>query len=73
MVLTGDLVKISWLENHLNRGTPTLFLILGWGYQSERVQAGVYLLFILCWPLFPYCLLFCLFIIMFFVFVFIGW
>nr|UGS80485.1 NADH dehydrogenase subunit 4 [Nepiomorpha sp. NespEL] len=23
---------------------PTFFLILGWGYQSERVQAGVYLL-----------------------------
>jgi NADH-ubiquinone oxidoreductase chain 4 len=22
-----------------------LFLILGWGYQPERVQAGVYLLF----------------------------
>nr|YP_009351672.1 NADH dehydrogenase subunit 4 [Globitermes sulphureus]AQP30348.1 NADH dehydrogenase subunit 4 [Globitermes sulphureus] len=24
---------------------PTLFLILGWGYQPERVQAGIYLLF----------------------------
>nr|YP_009918101.1 NADH dehydrogenase subunit 4 [Serratella zapekinae]QLP89003.1 NADH dehydrogenase subunit 4 [Serratella zapekinae] len=24
---------------------PTLFLILGWGYQPERVQAGTYLLF----------------------------
>nr|WCB98497.1 NADH dehydrogenase subunit 4 [Bactrocera minax] len=24
---------------------PTLFLILGWGYQPERLQAGVYLLF----------------------------
>nr|QHD47908.1 NADH dehydrogenase subunit 4 [Etrocorema hochii] len=24
---------------------PTMFLILGWGYQPERVQAGVYLLF----------------------------
>lgn len=24
---------------------PTLLLILGWGYQPERVQAGVYLLF----------------------------
>nr|ALO77311.1 NADH deshydrogenase subunit 4 [Byrrhinus sp. BYR01] len=24
---------------------PTLILILGWGYQPERVQAGVYLLF----------------------------
>jgi formate hydrogenlyase subunit 3/multisubunit Na+/H+ antiporter MnhD subunit len=24
---------------------PTLFLILGWVYQPERVQAGIYLLF----------------------------
>jgi NADH-ubiquinone oxidoreductase chain 4 len=24
---------------------PTLFLILGWCYQPERVQAGIYLLF----------------------------
>ena len=24
---------------------PTLFLILGWGYQPERIQAGMYLLF----------------------------
>nr|YP_009555982.1 NADH dehydrogenase subunit 4 [Myllocerinus aurolineatus]QBF03599.1 NADH dehydrogenase subunit 4 [Myllocerinus aurolineatus] len=24
---------------------PTLFLILGWGYQPERISAGVYLLF----------------------------
>lgn len=24
---------------------PTLFLILGWGYQLERLQAGIYLLF----------------------------
>jgi NADH-ubiquinone oxidoreductase chain 4 len=24
---------------------PTLFLILGWGYQPARVQAGIYLLF----------------------------
>nr|YP_009689677.1 NADH dehydrogenase subunit 4 [Sabethes undosus]QEE94406.1 NADH dehydrogenase subunit 4 [Sabethes undosus] len=24
---------------------PTLFLILGWGYQPERMQAGIYLLF----------------------------
>nr|YP_010851768.1 NADH dehydrogenase subunit 4 [Penicillidia dufourii]WGH14996.1 NADH dehydrogenase subunit 4 [Penicillidia dufourii] len=24
---------------------PTLLLILGWGYQSERIQAGMYLLF----------------------------
>nr|YP_010385095.1 NADH dehydrogenase subunit 4 [Dolichopus ungulatus]UPL65105.1 NADH dehydrogenase subunit 4 [Dolichopus ungulatus] len=24
---------------------PTMFLVLGWGYQPERLQAGVYLLF----------------------------
>lgn len=24
---------------------PTLLLILGWGYQPERIQAGLYLLF----------------------------
>nr|APX40832.1 NADH dehydrogenase subunit 4 [Phaedon tumidulus] len=24
---------------------PTLFLIIGWGYQPERIEAGVYLLF----------------------------
>jgi NADH-ubiquinone oxidoreductase chain 4 len=24
---------------------PTFFLILGWGYQPERIQAGFYLLF----------------------------
>nr|WMQ77918.1 NADH dehydrogenase subunit 4 [Kamalia tattakana] len=24
---------------------PTLFLIIGWGYQPERIQAGMYLLF----------------------------
>lgn len=27
------------------RLVPTLFLIIGWGYQPERVEAGVYLLF----------------------------
>jgi hypothetical protein len=25
--------------------SPTLFLILTWGYQPERIQAGIYLLF----------------------------
>jgi len=28
-----------------SRLIPTLFLIIGWGYQPERLQAGVYLLF----------------------------
>jgi NADH-ubiquinone oxidoreductase chain 4 len=31
-----------FLESRL---IPTLFLILGWGYQPERVQADVFLLF----------------------------
>lgn len=30
-----------WFERRL---IPTFFLILGWGFQSERLQAGVYLL-----------------------------
>ena len=28
-----------------SRLIPTLYLILGWGYQPERFQAGIYLLF----------------------------
>jgi NADH-ubiquinone oxidoreductase chain 4 len=28
-----------------SRIIPTVFIILGWGYQPERLQAGVYLLF----------------------------
>jgi len=28
-----------------SRLIPILFLILGWGYQPETVQAGIYLLF----------------------------
>jgi hypothetical protein len=28
-----------------SRLTPTVFLILGWGYQPEHLQAGIYLLF----------------------------
>nr|UGS80420.1 NADH dehydrogenase subunit 4 [Lachesilla rufa] len=30
-----------WFESSL---IPTFFLILGWGYQSERLQAGIYML-----------------------------
>ena len=55
----SELLKvISILSSHVNlylssgmftskclTNIPTLFLILGWGYQPERVQAGVYLLF----------------------------
>lgn len=38
---------------------PTLFLILGWGYQPERLQAGLYLLFYTLFASLP--LLACLF------------
>jgi NADH-ubiquinone oxidoreductase chain 4 len=40
--------RISLLSFYIffeSRLIPTLFLILGWGYQPERIQAGVYLLF----------------------------
>ena len=29
----------------LRRLIPTIFLVIGWGYQPERLQAGIYLLF----------------------------
>nr|ASS30671.1 NADH dehydrogenase subunit 4 [Gastroptychus rogeri] len=32
---------------------PTLVLILGWGYQPERIQAGVYMLFYTLFASFP--------------------
>nr|YP_009515643.1 NADH dehydrogenase subunit 4 [Nannophya pygmaea]ATL58831.1 NADH dehydrogenase subunit 4 [Nannophya pygmaea] len=38
---------------------PTFFLILGWGYQPERVQAGIYLLFYTLFASLP--LLLCIF------------
>jgi NADH-ubiquinone oxidoreductase chain 4 len=38
----GLLSFYIFFESRLIR---TLFLILGWGYQPERVQAGIYLLF----------------------------
>nr|AIW64900.1 NADH dehydrogenase subunit 4 [Ictinogomphus sp. MT-2014] len=38
---------------------PTFFLILGWGYQPERMQAGVYLLFYTLFASLP--LLLCIF------------
>ena len=40
--------RISLLSFYIffeSRLIPTLFLILGWGYQPERFQAGIYLLF----------------------------
>jgi NADH-ubiquinone oxidoreductase chain 4 len=40
---------------------PTIFLILGWGYQPERLQAGLYLLFYTLFASLP--LLFSLFFV----------
>lgn len=42
---------------------PTIFLILGWGYQPERLQAGLYLLFYTLFASLP--LLFMLFYVFF--------
>nr|QMP96601.1 NADH dehydrogenase subunit 4 [Dorylomorpha xanthopus] len=52
LVLLG-LLMLSFMSNDLflfylffeGSLIPTLFLILGWGYQPERLQAGMYLLF----------------------------
>lgn len=41
----GRLSLLSFYIFFESRLIPTLFLILGWGYQPERVQAGIYLLF----------------------------
>nr|ALO77504.1 NADH deshydrogenase subunit 4 [Gloeosoma sp. GLO01] len=41
---------------------PILFLILGWGYQPERIQAGLYLLFYTMFASLP--LLMCIFLLM---------
>nr|YP_009745457.1 NADH dehydrogenase subunit 4 [Epophthalmia elegans]QIH29903.1 NADH dehydrogenase subunit 4 [Epophthalmia elegans] len=41
---------------------PTFFLVLGWGYQPERVQAGIYLLFYTLFASLPLLIsLFCLY------------
>jgi hypothetical protein len=45
----GELRLLDFLTSALYGGRPrlipTLFLILGLGYQPERVQAGIYLMF----------------------------
>lgn len=41
----GRLRLFSYYLFFEGRLIPTLFLILGWGYQPERLQAGIYLLF----------------------------
>jgi NADH-ubiquinone oxidoreductase chain 4 len=38
-------VLLSFYIFFESRLTSILFLILGWGYQPERVQAGIYLFF----------------------------
>ena len=40
----GSLNVFSFYLFFERRLIPTLFLILGWGYQPERLQAGIYLL-----------------------------
>jgi NADH-ubiquinone oxidoreductase chain 4 len=45
IVLLEELVYYLSIYFFESRLIPTLFLILGWGYQPERVQAGIYLLF----------------------------
>lgn len=47
-----------WFESRI---IPTLFLIFGWGYQPERLVAGIYLLFYTLFASFP--LLLCIFYI----------
>jgi hypothetical protein len=43
---------------------PTLFFFGGGGYHPERVQAGIYCYFVLCWLLFLYWFVFYLSIIL---------
>lgn len=46
LVLTFSSINLFLFYVFFERSLiPTLFLILGWGYQPERLQAGVYLLF----------------------------
>ena len=46
LVLTFRITSLFMFYLFFERSLiPTLFLILGWGYQPERLQAGVYLLF----------------------------
>ena len=40
-----ELVYFLFIYFFESRMIPTSFLILGWGYQPERVQAGIILLF----------------------------
>lgn len=46
LLLTFRTIRIFLFYLFFERSLiPTLFLILGWGYQPERLQAGLYLLF----------------------------
>ena len=65
-VLLEELVCFHFMLFFYNRLIPTLFLILGWGYQPERVQAGIIVLYYIYCILasLPYSLVFCLLIIL---------
>jgi NADH-ubiquinone oxidoreductase chain 4 len=41
----GSVSLFSFYLFFESRLIPTVFIILGWGYQPERLQAGIYLLF----------------------------
>lgn len=48
LILVFTFIRINFFLFYLffeRRLIPTFFLILGWGYQPERLQAGFYLLF----------------------------
>nr|WFP43261.1 NADH dehydrogenase subunit 4 [Rhomboptera ligata] len=48
LMLMCSFSSLSYLSFYLffeSSLIPTLFLILGWGYQPERLQAGIYLMF----------------------------
>nr|WFP43300.1 NADH dehydrogenase subunit 4 [Chloracris brunneri] len=48
MMLVGTFSSLSYFSFYVcfeSSLVPTLFLILGWGYQPERLQAGMYLMF----------------------------
>ena len=59
--LLGVFLLIAFYTEHILgfyilfecRVIPVLFLILGWGYQPERVRAGIYILFYTIFASFP--------------------
>nr|YP_010987580.1 NADH dehydrogenase subunit 4 [Bledius obscurus]WON65986.1 NADH dehydrogenase subunit 4 [Bledius obscurus] len=46
LILTFSVMNLFWFYLFFEMSLiPTLMLIIGWGYQPERIQAGIYLLF----------------------------